>query len=146
MTTANSRKTARCWAASNTNSSSPMAIRSSRGPFPRMNGTRLRSNYTSGTTGNPKGVVSHHRGATLMGYGNIIASKMPMHPVYLWTVPMFHCNGWCFPWSLSVVAGHACVPALGAREGDVRRACRSRRHASVRCADRDVDFAERAGT
>ena len=67
-------------------------------------------NYTSGTTGNPKGVVFHHRGAALMGYGNIIAAKMPMHPVYLWTVPMFHCNGWCFPWSLSVVAGtHVCL-------------------------------------
>jgi fatty-acyl-CoA synthase len=67
-------------------------------------------NYTSGTTGNPKGVVFHHRGAALMGYGNIIAAKMPMHPVYLWTVPMFHCNGWCFPWSLSVVAGtHICL-------------------------------------
>ncbi|HET7336168.1 MAG TPA: acyl-CoA synthetase [Rhizomicrobium sp.] len=67
-------------------------------------------NYTSGTTGNPKGVVFHHRGASLMGYGNIIAARMGMHPVYLWTLPMFHCNGWCFPWSLSVVAGtHVCL-------------------------------------
>ena len=67
-------------------------------------------NYTSGTTGNPKGVVFHHRGAALMGYGNVIAAKMPPHPVWLWTVPMFHCNGWCFPWSLSVVAGtHVCL-------------------------------------
>jgi len=67
-------------------------------------------NYTSGTTGNPKGVVFHHRGAALMGYGNVIAAKMPSHPVYLWTLPMFHCNGWCFPWSLSVVAGtHICL-------------------------------------
>ena len=62
-------------------------------------------NYTSGTTGNPKGVVFHHRGAALMGYGNVIAGNMPRHPVYLWTLPMFHCNGWCFPWSLAVVAG-----------------------------------------
>jgi fatty-acyl-CoA synthase len=67
-------------------------------------------NYTSGTTGNPKGVVFHHRGAALMGYGNVIAANMPPHPVYLWTLPMFHCNGWCFPWSLSVVAGtHVCL-------------------------------------
>jgi fatty-acyl-CoA synthase len=67
-------------------------------------------NYTSGTTGNPKGVVFHHRGAALMGYGNVIAANLPRHPVYLWTLPMFHCNGWCFPWSLSVVAGtHVCL-------------------------------------
>jgi fatty-acyl-CoA synthase len=67
-------------------------------------------NYTSGTTGNPKGVVFHHRGAALMGYGNILAANMGRHPVYLWTLPMFHCNGWCFPWSLSVVAGtHVCL-------------------------------------
>jgi len=67
-------------------------------------------NYTSGTTGNPKGVVYHHRGAALMGYGNVIASGMGRHPVYLWTLPMFHCNGWCFPWTLSVVAGtHVCL-------------------------------------
>jgi len=67
-------------------------------------------NYTSGTTGNPKGVVFHHRGAALMGYGNVISANMPRHPVYLWTLPMFHCNGWCFPWSLSVVAGtHVCL-------------------------------------
>jgi 3-(methylthio)propionyl---CoA ligase len=67
-------------------------------------------NYTSGTTGNPKGVVFHHRGAALMGYGNVISANMPRHPIYLWTLPMFHCNGWCFPWSLSVVAGtHVCL-------------------------------------
>ncbi len=62
-------------------------------------------NYTSGTTGNPKGVVYHHRGAYLMGQGNVLAGNLPKHPVYLWTLPMFHCNGWCFPWSMSVVAG-----------------------------------------
>jgi fatty-acyl-CoA synthase len=78
--------------------------------MPRDEWDAISLNYTSGTTGNPKGVVFHHRGATLMGYGNIIAAKMPPHPVYLWTVPMFHCNGWCFPWSLSVVAGtHVCL-------------------------------------
>ena len=67
-------------------------------------------NYTSGTTGNPKGVVFHHRGAALMGYGNVVAANLPRHPVYLWTLPMFHCNGWCFPWTISVVAGtHICL-------------------------------------
>jgi len=67
-------------------------------------------NYTSGTTGNPKGVVYHHRGAHLMGYANLVAAGMGRHPVYLWTLPMFHCNGWCFPWTLSVVAGtHVCL-------------------------------------
>jgi len=62
-------------------------------------------NYTSGTTGNPKGVVYHHRGAYLLAAGNILAWSMPTHPVYLWTLPMFHCNGWCFPWTLSINAG-----------------------------------------
>ena len=67
-------------------------------------------NYTSGTTGNPKGVVYHHRGATLMCYANVLAANMTKHPVYLWTLPMFHCNGWCFPWTLSAVAGtHVCL-------------------------------------
>lgn len=70
----------------------------------------LSLNYTSGTTGNPKGVVYHHRGAALMGYSNVIASGMGRHPVYLWTLPMFHCNGWCFPWTLGVVGGtHVCL-------------------------------------
>ncbi len=62
-------------------------------------------NYTSGTTGNPKGVVYNHRGAYLMGYGNVLGVGLGQHPVYLWTLPMFHCNGWCFPWALSLVAG-----------------------------------------
>jgi fatty-acyl-CoA synthase len=67
-------------------------------------------NYTSGTTGDPKGVVYHHRGAALMGYGNALAGTMVNHPVLLWTLPMFHCNGWCMPWSLSAVAGtHVCL-------------------------------------
>ena len=67
-------------------------------------------NYTSGTTGNPKGVVYHYRGAGLMCYSNTIATGMGRFPVYLWTLPMFHCNGWCFPWSLSTVAGtHICL-------------------------------------
>ncbi|MYI01101.1 MAG: acyl-CoA synthetase [Gammaproteobacteria bacterium] len=62
-------------------------------------------NYTSGTTGDPKGVVFHHRGAYLNAVSNVLCWKMTAHPVYLWTLPMFHCNGWCFPWSLAVVAG-----------------------------------------
>ncbi|ADZ69316.1 acyl-CoA synthetase [Polymorphum gilvum] len=67
-------------------------------------------NYTSGTTGNPKGVVYHHRGAYLLAQANILTASMAKHPVYLWTLPMFHCNGWCFPWSLSVVSGtHVCL-------------------------------------
>ncbi|WP_395712967.1 acyl-CoA synthetase [Reyranella sp.] len=62
-------------------------------------------NYTSGTTGNPKGVVFHHRGAALSAYGNATQWPIGLHPVYLWTLPMFHCNGWCFPWTLALVAG-----------------------------------------
>jgi len=62
-------------------------------------------NYTSGTTGNPKGVVYHHRGAYLNALGNAVAWRMPAHPVYLWTLPIFHCNGWCFPWTIAALAG-----------------------------------------
>jgi fatty-acyl-CoA synthase len=62
-------------------------------------------NYTSGTTGNPKGVIYHHRGAYLNALGNIVAWSMPRAPVYLWTLPMFHCNGWCFPWTVAAQAG-----------------------------------------
>ncbi len=62
-------------------------------------------NYTSGTTGNPKGVVYHHRGAYLNALSNAIGWNMGPHPVYLWTLPMFHCNGWCYPWTLAAVAG-----------------------------------------
>ena len=62
-------------------------------------------NYTSGTTGNPKGVVTHHRGAYLNAVSNVVTWEMPRHPVYLWTLPMFHCNGWCFPWTMALQAG-----------------------------------------
>lgn len=67
-------------------------------------------NYTSGTTGDHKGVVSHHRGAYLLAQGNALTTSMRKHAVYLWTLPMFHCNGWCFPWTLSAIIGtHVCL-------------------------------------
>ena len=73
-------------------------------------------NYTSGTTGDPKGVVYHHRGAHLLAIGNALTGSMGKHCVYLWTLPMFHCNGWCFPWTISVVAGtHVCLRQVRAR-------------------------------
>lgn len=66
--------------------------------------------YTSGTTGDPKGVVTHHRGAYLLAQGNALTASMAKHSVYLWTLPMFHCNGWCFPWTLSAIIGtHVCL-------------------------------------
>ncbi len=77
---------------------------------PRDEWDAISLNYTSGTTGDPKGVVYHHRGAYLLALGNILTGDMGRHPVYLWTLPMFHCNGWCFTWSLSVAAGtHVCL-------------------------------------
>ena len=73
-------------------------------------------NYTSGTTGDPKGVVYHHRGAYLNAVSNILSWGMPPHPVYLWTLPMFHCNGWCFPWTIAAVAGtNVCLRRVDAR-------------------------------
>jgi fatty-acyl-CoA synthase len=72
-------------------------------------------NYTSGTTGNPKGVVYHHRGAYLNALGHIQVWGMGSHPVYLWTLPMFHCNGWCFPWTVTALAGtHVCLRKVDA--------------------------------
>ena len=73
-------------------------------------------NYTSGTTGNPKGVVVHHRGAYLNAVNNVISWHLPRHPIYLWTLPMFHCNGWCFPWTLPAVAGtNVCLRRVEAK-------------------------------
>jgi fatty-acyl-CoA synthase len=78
--------------------------------MPRDEWDAIALNYTSGTTGNPKGVVYHHRGAYLNALGNILVWGMPQHPVYLWTLPMFHCNGWCFPWTVTALAGtHVCL-------------------------------------
>ena len=78
--------------------------------WPRDEWDAITLNYTSGTTGRPKGVVYHHRGAHLLAMGNILAGALPRHPVYLWTLPMFHCNGWCFPWTVTLSAGtHVCL-------------------------------------
>ena len=72
-------------------------------------------NYTSGTTGTPKGVVYHHRGATLNAVSNILDWDMPKHPLYLWTLPLFHCNGWCFPWAIAERAGvNVCLRKMDA--------------------------------
>ncbi len=79
-------------------------------------------NYASGTTGNPKGVVYHHRGAYLNALGNVMVWGMAPHPVYLWTLPMFHCNGWCFPWTITAQAGtHVCLRRVEA--GAIYKAC-----------------------
>ena len=83
-------------------------------------------NYTSGTTGNPKGVVYHHRGAYLNAISNMVSWAMPPLPVYLWTLPMFHCNGWCFPWTIAAAAGtNVCLRRVEARAAlDLMRAHR----------------------
>ena len=74
-------------------------------------------NYTSGTTGDPKGVVYHHRGAAINAISNILEWDMPKHAVYLWTLPMFHCNGWCFPWTLAARAGvNVCLRKFDAKQ------------------------------
>lgn len=94
-------------------------------------------NYTSGTTGNPKGVVYHHRGAHLNAINNVLSWELPKHSVYLWTLPMFHCNGWCFPWTLAATAGvsvclrHLRCPARAQGEPLLRRAHRPQ-HAQQR--------------
>lgn len=78
--------------------------------------TAISLNYTSGTTGDPKGVVYHHRGAYLNAMGNVLTWSLGQHPVYLWTLPMFHCNGWCFPWTVTAMAGtHVCLRRVEAK-------------------------------
>jgi hypothetical protein len=99
-------------------------------------------NYTSGTTGDPKGVVYHHRGAYLNALGNSVSWSMGQFPVYLWTLPMFHCNGWCFPWTVTALAGtHVCLRRVEA-PAIFDALSRHRRHASVRRAHRHVDAGE----
>ena len=116
-----------------------------RGIAPADEWDAIALNYTSGTTGNPKGVVYHHRGAYLNALGNALVWSMPRHPVYLWTLPMFHCNGWCFPWTVTALAGtHVCLRRVEAGRG-LRRHRRARRHASLRRARRDEHAAQRAG-
>jgi fatty-acyl-CoA synthase len=81
--------------------------------LPESESAPIALNYTSGTTGRPKGVVYHHRGTFLESCGNVMAWAMPAHPVYLWTLPMFHCNGWCYPWTITAMAGtHVCLRAV----------------------------------
>jgi fatty-acyl-CoA synthase len=83
--------------------------------LPRDEWQAISLSYTSGTTGNPKGVVYHHRGAYLNALGNILVWEMAGHPRYLWTLPMFHCNGWCFPWAVTALAGtHVCLRKVSA--------------------------------
>jgi fatty-acyl-CoA synthase len=85
------------------------------GEMPDDEWQALALNYTSGTTGRPKGVVYHHRGAYMTAVGNSLTWAMPHHPVYLWTLPMFHCNGWCFPWTVTAMGGtHVCLRAVTA--------------------------------
>jgi fatty-acyl-CoA synthase len=99
--------------------------------YPAHEWDAITLNYTSGTTGDPKGVVFAHRGAALAAYGNATQWAMGMHPRYLWTLPMFHCNGWCFPWTLALVAGTSvCLRRINAKsifdaivENDVTHMC-----------------------
>jgi fatty-acyl-CoA synthase len=84
--------------------------------FPADEWQAIALNYTSGTTGNPKGVVYHHRGAYLNALGNILVWSLPSKPTYLWTLPLFHCNGWCFPWTLAALAGtNVCLRRVEAK-------------------------------
>jgi fatty-acyl-CoA synthase len=84
--------------------------------MPNSEWDALSLNYTSGTTGNPKGVVYHHRGAYLNAIGNSTVWGMKKHPIYLWTLPMFHCNGWCFPWTVTMLGGiHVCLRRIEAK-------------------------------
>jgi fatty-acyl-CoA synthase len=102
-------------------------------------------NYTSGTTGNPKGVVYHHRGAAINAISNVLEWDMPKHAVYLWTLPMFHCNGWCFPWTVAARAGvNVCLRRVEAQAifDAIRNA---RRHPLLRRAHRARPAGQRTG-
>ena len=97
------------------------ALLAAHDPLPRLEGPvdewdAIAVSYTSGTTGDPKGVVTHHRGAYLNSVCNAVTWTMPNFPVYLWTLPMFHCNGWCFPWTLAMLGGtHVCLRKVEAQ-------------------------------
>ncbi|WP_395702623.1 acyl-CoA synthetase [Aquabacterium sp.] len=97
------------------------ALLAAHDPLPRLEGPRdewdaIAVSYTSGTTGDPKGVVTHHRGAYLNAVCNAATWTMPQFPRYLWTLPMFHCNGWCFPWTVAMQGGtHVCLRRVEAR-------------------------------
>ncbi len=80
-------------------------------------------NYTSGTTGNPKGVVAHHRGAYLNACANALTFGLSPQSVYLWTLPMFHCNGWTYTWAVTLGGWNPCLPAAGGTGADLRRHC-----------------------
>ena len=92
-------------------------------PMPPDEWDAISLNYTSGTTGDPKGVVYHHRGAALNAMANILSWDMPHHARYLWTLPMFHCNGWCFPWTIAVNAG-VCICLRSVRPEPIFRLIR----------------------
>ena len=97
------------------------ALLAAHAPLARLEGPAdewdaIAVSYTSGTTGNPKGVVTHHRGAYLNAASNALCWGMPQFPRYLWTLPLFHCNGWCFPWTVAMLAGvHVCLRKVEAR-------------------------------
>ncbi|GMV45968.1 MAG: acyl-CoA synthetase [Pseudomonadota bacterium] len=97
------------------------ALLAAHAPLARLQGPRdewdaIAVSYTSGTTGDPKGVVTHHRGAYLNAVCNAVTWNLPHFPRYLWTLPMFHCNGWCFPWTVAMVAGtHVCLRRVEAQ-------------------------------
>ena len=96
------------------------ALLAAHDPLPRLGGPSdewdaIAVSYTSGTTGDPKGVVTHHRGAYLNAIANVATWTMPTFPRYLWTLPMFHCNGWCFPWTVAALGGtHVCLRRIDA--------------------------------
>ena len=126
------------------------ALLAAHAPLPALDGPAdewdaIAVSYTSGTTGDPKGVVTHHRGAYLNAVCNAATWTMPHFPRYLWTLPMFHCNGWCFPWTVALLGGtHVClrkVEAAAILDGDARRA----RRPLLRRADRPQPADRRAG-
>ena len=118
---------------------------SSPGQWPADEWNAISLNYTSGTTGDPKGVVYHHRGAYLNAICNIVTWGMPQHSVYLWTLPMFHCNGWCFPWTMAANAGtNVCLRKVEAKAifDEIKN---TQSHPLLRRADRAFDADQRAG-